>query len=387
MHLDNLNLVRQEVHRLQLELEPIRRHYGEILADLEEKDVSRRIWQADIALWTDERRAARKLSGHRGWLDLVSHVNLIMEDCRSFSRDMEDLGVTELKVICPGSVGDFIGALIQKFGHPERELSRVDPGAMEAPEVAKTDKLDGTHYMFVIDGTNNQQMYENIEALVKTLAENGLSDAADRISLIAASEAQETIQQSTKGIQQTFSLPEDLPFHFSVLSYPGIMAASWLGIDPELIRNGFASIMNRCLPTVPVEQHPGLAMAGAIEAAMCTRFERLELCTDTAWFPFITWIESFLIECGLFQQTGLEFVRTEEPGKFEPLDAESLLIFLHDPACISGPIKERLSKRNPVKMIDLQAGAHSLGELAGLLFFTTAVLGHFEAVYPFNRRV
>ncbi|MGD8848673.1 MAG: transaldolase family protein [Anaerolineales bacterium] len=386
-YLDALNSIGKELHRLVLELEPIQHYYGTILSELEAHDVCRRIWQVDASLWPQERRASRKISSYAGWLELPDHLNLIMEDCRAFSRKLSDQQIATLSIVCSGSVGEFLSALSDRYKQTDRTLNIIHPGSMGELDGISAAECAETYHVFVVDGANRQVISGIIEAVWKRYQENGCETPADHLAVVAGPEACQFIQKSVTGIQQIFMLPEDIPFHFSALSYPGMLGACWLNIELEAIGDGLAGMMNRCLPTVPTARNAGIALAAAIEAGNRAGVKRLELSADGSWLPFITWIESLLSEASLLNSSGLQISRSDAPGTLESLDGQSLGLFLSDKAMIPRHIDEETSLSSPVKILEFDPCPQSLGELVGQFLFATAVLGHLQKVNPFDRLV
>jgi transaldolase/glucose-6-phosphate isomerase len=385
-YLGALSEVSTKTNHFQLELGPIQEAYRKILDELDSNDVSRRIWQADASLWSQDRRKQKNISGLFGWLELSGHISSIMEECQAVSKTLVSENFTKLSLVCPGSIGSLMHALGEQFTHPSRDLILIEPNSPERLVGAKGVGSNGNHYLFIVDRSDNEFIEKTLSSTLDHLREGGVSDPDAYVTIIAQPEVLQAYQKAGRDSWRSLTLPKDVPLHFSGLSYPGLLVASWLDVDLVAIRDGVVEALNRCLPAVPVERNPAIALASVIEAGLRSAFDTLELAADSCWSSYLPWIEGLISECGLLRSSEVYIDDRGDHVEHKPND-QSVSIFLRDSTGRGVQLDDPAGMGRPVKILDLPFSAEGVGTLFALVQFTFTVLGHLQGLNPFETRL
>lgn len=374
------------VKALSLEIEPNLGRYQQIVSDLDSKDISSRIWQADTSLWTEDRKASRKISERLGWLDLPQHIRTIADDCRSFAAELKAEDIRNLVVICPGSVGDLLRAIGYGLDDPTLHLFIYNPDAAdELARILEEIETVRTHFVYMVGHAHRDVLNDKSGEAWARLQEQTGMDPAEQATLVAGKAAAEAFQKSGREFKQIFALPEDIPFHFAGLSFPGMITAAWAGLDLEDIRAGVSSAMTDCLPAVLTARNPGLALAAAIASELTSDHGQIMLTGGAAWSPYMSWMERFFLDAGILLPEQVGHIRIEDATEILSKEKRPLVIMLREPFEFEKELETLAAMDVPVKILEFEACPFSAGRLVGLVSFTNAALGHLLAVNPFIR--
>jgi transaldolase/glucose-6-phosphate isomerase len=381
-----LESVGQNTRAMSREIEPVFSTYQPILADLGSANVSSRIWKADVSLWTTDKRKSRRISNRFGWLNLPQHVRAITEACRAFSAELQSEQIENLVVICSGSVCDLLKAIAHELKDQEQSLLIVDPDAPDEFARALAEiEVAGTHFVFVTGHVDRDALNNIPRQAWSDLLRQTDMDPAGQATLIAGEAAAETLRKSGWEFKHFFALPEDMPFHFSGLSFPGMITAAWLDLNLDDIHAGVSRAMSDCLPAIPPERNPAFALAGAIAGALRSDHDQIMLVGSSYWHPYLPWMEGLFLDAGIIKPEQMGHARIEEADTISSQKKRPLVVFLRELPTFENVVESFVAKGVPVKILDLEASTFSVGRLVGLTAFSIAALGYLLAADPFTQ--
>jgi transaldolase/glucose-6-phosphate isomerase len=381
--------VLDEVHGrrniLERELKPVLAQYRTILDELDEMEIPRRVWQADASLWGSDRRTIKDVSGRMGWLNLHLNESEIIQECRNCILELKENDVRKLVMVTEESVGKLITALGTNSSSDVDDLVVLDlhdPGQLQST-LGELDPKQ-THYVFIVSSYQGELLRKSIQALQPLLHGSDEQAPTGLFSLITYPEVTSALGSPKDAARKVFSIPANLPFHFSALGYPGMLAAAWIGKDLKAISTGLSGAMNRCLPTTPIQWNPGLALASSVAGAVRSGVSRIVLAADSDWSPYCDWIEAFWDDAGLFEYQDVDVSLDIELERLSGKGDDGLVIFLTGSGAAESRLGRLIESGVPVKVIDLNQTDEAVGELVGLMSFSTAVLASIWKHDPFT---
>jgi transaldolase len=373
------------VSEYEQELGEIVLSYRSLLGELKGREVISRIWQSDASLWSDDRRFAKRISDKMGWLDLPSHLDSIAGECRQYVADLRDETIHRLIFLASGSIGELLRSVAGQADNIDRTLRVVDLSPNEDLDSMIGDlKLQQAHFILLEAHNDAGAAIKEMEGLLYRLAESGEFNPEEQLTVIAHTEMVDSVHKSGLGYRAAFMIPDEIPLHFAVLSYPGMIACDWMGLDLNELQAGLAGVMNQCLPAVPADRNPGLGLAIAIAAAVQSSDGPIVLAGDEAHMPNLDWVRAILHDANLLGEGGPEVAVVSSPGDLPQHDNPALTIYLRDRSASADRLGRYAAVSEALKCLELEVGAVGLGRMVGVFLFATVVVGAIWNRDPFG---
>jgi hypothetical protein len=163
-----------------------------------------------------------------------------------------------------------------------------------------------------------------------------------------------------------------------------MLAAAWVGRDIKAISEGLGGVMNRCLPATPVDRNPGLALTSSVAGAVRSGVRRIILSADSDWSRYCEWIAAFWDDTGLFEHQDVDVSLDMKLATLSSKGNNELVVFLTGIGSAATKLEELIDSGVPIKVINLPKTDGSIGELVGLVSFSTAVLASIWKHDPFT---
>lgn len=359
------------------------------VADLERRDVVRRIWQKDHSVWKLD---PTEITNRLGWLTVTDLMREQVLGLESFAREVRDAGFRH--VVLLGMGGSSLGPEVLRAafgsvsGYPQLiVLDSTIPGCVQS--VAEV--IDPACALFLVSsksGTTIETLsfFRYFQALVVSAI--GREKAGENFVAITDSGTPLARLAEEAQFRRLFLNPPDIGGRYSVLSYFGLVPAALMGINITSLLDRADSMRNQCMPDIAIHENPGALLGGVTGTLALQGRDKLTLVTSPAINSFGLWLEQLIAESTGKEGKGIIPV-VGEP-MMEPADYGDDRLFAYlrprneQNSAINSAIKRIESSGQPVILFELG----DMYDLGGEFFrweFATAVAGALLGVHPFNQ--
>ena len=360
-----------------------------ILADLESRQVPRRIWDLDHTVWNAN---PAEITDRLGWLTVADDMRHYVEELQAFAEEVKSDGFRH--VVLLGMGGSSLGALAldNVFGSADGypDLTVLDT-TVPATISAVSDSLDCEKTLFIVaskSGTTIEPnvLYKHFKAHVER--EIGGAEAGNHF--VAICDAGTSLERLARedGFRRIFTNPPNLGGRYSVQSLFGLVPAALLGIDIGKLLDSVETMSTACGATVPVDDNPA-ARLGALMASLAEQGrDKLTIVTTESLQNFALWVEQLLAESTGKEGKGIIPVANEPHCSPNDLGSDRLFVYVRleaDDTDVTDRYMKVVEEAGiPVVRFDL-TGRHKIGAEFFRWEFATAVAGNLMGIHPFDQ--
>jgi transaldolase/glucose-6-phosphate isomerase len=378
-----------KINRLTSTLpEPLAAAVKDSLAEWRAHGKVRRIWGGDASLWTDGDEAQ-----WLGWLGITNDQLAHIERLTSLPGAARSAGFAHVLLL--GMGGSSLGpeVLKQTFGgtpgFPELHvLDSTDPAQVRTFE----NKVDLQNTLFIVSSKSGSTLEPNIfkqyffDRVTRLV---GAGEAGRRF--VAITDPESKLQQIAErdGFRQLFFGWPNIGGRYSVLSDFGLVPAAFMGVDVAKLLDRTDEMVCACLPSVPVEENPGVVL-GAILGVAARDFgrDKVTIIASPGVHSLGAWLEQLLAESTGKEGRGLIPIDREPLGTPQVYGDDRLFIHLR---LLSAPdaaqdraVAELERAGHPVVRIAVN-DPYDLGEEFFRWEIATAVAGSILGIHPFDQ--
>jgi glucose-6-phosphate isomerase len=359
------------------------------VADLERRDVVRRIWQKDHSVWKLD---PTEITNRLGWLTVTDLMWEQVPALESFAREVQDAGFRH--VVLLGMGGSSLGPEVLRAtfgsvsGYPELiVLDSTIPSCVQS--VAQV--IDPARALFLVSsksGTTIEtlSLFYYFQALV--VSARGREKAGENFVAITDSGTPLARLAEEAGFRHIFLNPPDIGGRYSVLSYFGLVPAALMGINITRLLDRADTMRNQCMSDIAIHENPG-ALLGVVTGTLALRGrDKLTLVASPAINSFGLWLEQLVAESTGKEGKGIIPVVGEPMVEPAHYGDDRLFAYLRlgdeQNSAINRAIKRIESSGQPVVLFELG----DMYDLGGEFFrweFATAVAGALLGIHPFNQ--
>ena len=360
-----------------------------ILADLESRQVPRRIWDLDHTVWNPD---PAEITDRLGWLTVASDMRQYVEELQAFAEDVNGEGFRH--VVLLGMGGSSLGALAldDLFGSADGypDLTVLDT-TVPATISAISDSLDCEKTLFIVaskSGTTIEPnvLYKHFRALVEREIE-GADTGNHFVAICDAGTSLERLARED-GFRRVFTNPPDLGGRYSVQSLFGLVPAALLGIDIGKLLDSVETMSTACGATVPVDDNPAARLGALIASQTGQGRDKLTIVTTESLQNFALWVEQLLAESTGKEGKGIIPVANEPHCSPNDLGSDRLFVYVRleeDDTDVTDRYMKVVEEAGiPVVRFDL-TGRHNIGAEFFRWEFATAVAGSLMGIHPFDQ--
>jgi glucose-6-phosphate isomerase/transaldolase/glucose-6-phosphate isomerase len=359
------------------------------VADLERRDVVRRIWQKDHSVWKPD---PSEIANRLGWLTVTDLMWEQVPALESFAREVRDAGFRH--VVLLGMGGSSLGPEVLRAafgtvsGYPELiVLDSTIPGCVQS--VAQV--IDPARALFLVSsksGTTIETL--SLFSYFHAVAVSAIGRGKAGQNFVAITDPGTPLARLAEEarFRRLFLNPPDIGGRYSVLSYFGLVPAALMGINITRLLDRADSMRDRCMANIAIDENPG-ALLGAAAGTLALRGrDKLTLVTSPAINSFGLWLEQLVAESTGKQGKGIIPV-VGEP-MVEPADYGDDRLFAYlrlrdeQESAMDRAIKHIESSGQPVVLLEL-CDVYDLGGEFFRWEFATAVAGALVGIHPFNQ--
>ncbi|MFC2035049.1 bifunctional transaldolase/phosoglucose isomerase [Chloroflexota bacterium] len=359
------------------------------LADLDERNILRRIWQNDHTVWRPE---PTEITNRLGWLRITDSMSEITLSLQSFAREIIEAGFHHLVLL--GMGGSSLGpeVLKQVFGNTANYLElKVLDSTIPACIQSVKDSIDPAHTLFLVSSksgttTESLALFHYFKDLVES--HNGRGKAGQ--SFVAITDPQTPLVKLAEHerFRRIFLNHSDIGGRYSVLSYFGLVPAALLGIDIVRLLQRSDFMRKACASCVPVHDNPG-AWLGTFMGTLATRGrDKLTLVTSPTISSFSLWAEQLIAESTGKNGKGIIPVAGEPLTEATHYGEDRLFVYLRlhedNNSDTDAAIERIRSSGQPILTLEMR-DKYDLGAEFYRWEFATSIAGAILGIHPFNQ--
>jgi transaldolase/glucose-6-phosphate isomerase len=347
----------------------------------------RKLWARESSLWTgtDEGQWL-------GWLGITNGQLAHIDRIKTISQAARTAGFSHALLL--GMGGSSLGPEVMKMtfghiaGHPELHvLDSTDPAQVKAFEK----RVDLAKTLFIVSSKSGgtlepnifkQYFFERVKQVV------GEKEAGNRfIAITDPGSKMHQVAESDGFRHICFGMPS-IGGRYSVLSDFGLVPAAIIGLDVGKFLDRTEEMVHACMPSVPVEENPGVVLGLILGAAHNQGRNKLTLITSPGIGDLGAWLEQLVAESTGKEGKGIIPVDRETPAPPPAYGNDRLFVYVRlesAPEPSQDAAVEALERAgHPVVRIAVDE-SYDLGEEFFRWEIATAVAGSLIGIHPFNQ--
>jgi transaldolase / glucose-6-phosphate isomerase len=347
----------------------------------------RKLWARDASLWTgaDEGQWL-------GWLGITNGQLAHIDRLKAISEKAKTGGFTHVMLL--GMGGSSLGPEVMTMtfgkiaGYPELHvLDSTDPAQVKAFE----NKVDLGKTLFIVSSKSGTTLEPNIfkqyffERLKHIVGDN---EAGNRfIAITDPGSKMQKVAESDGFRRIFFGLPSIIG-RYSVLSDFGLVPAAVMGVDVPKFLDRAEEMVQACMPSVPVEENPGVVLGLILGTAHEQGRNKLTLITSPGIGDLGAWLDQLIGESTGKGGKGLIAVDREPVAAPALYGSDRLFVYVRldaAPDRAQDAAVEALEQAgHPVVRIAVDE-IYDLGEEFFRWEMATAVAGAVIGIHPFDQ--
>jgi transaldolase/glucose-6-phosphate isomerase len=354
------------------------------------RTMARRVWDRDANLWKPGDVAHAKVIGNRlGWLDVVDTMRADLPRLLALTTDVRDAGFRNCVLLgmggsslCPEVLRSSFGSAA---GQPEMHvLDTTDPAAID--QLTRTLEPRTTLFITASKSGTTLETLSHLAHFWQWLADAGIPDAGRHFVCITDPGSALAATARERRFRHVFENPADIGGRYSALSFFGLVPASIMGIDIEVLLDRATQMRAQTHPGVPADLNPGLALGTTVGLLQRAGRDKVTILAPPRIAGFSLWAEQLIAESTGKEGKGLIPIGDEPIGEPGVYGADRLFIALRlgdESAEFDAEVGALRTGGLPCVTLQLK----DLYDLAAEFFrweFATAVAGADLGIDPFD---
>jgi transaldolase/glucose-6-phosphate isomerase len=360
------------------------------LAELEKRDVVRRIWRKDASLWTNDPGEQKQIAGSLGWLTVVEMMHEHVHELLAFAEEVRSAGFKHIVLLGMGGSSLCPEVLRRSFGTPPDypELLVLDstvPAAISSIQ----NRIDVAKTLFVVSSKSGTTVEPNVFMEYfydKVKAQVGDGAGKKFVAITDPGTPLEKVARD-RGFRRVFLNPPDIGGRYSALSYFGMVPAALAGYDiGELLGRAGHAIQAADRSKKPAD-NPAARLGAAIGKLATKGLDKLTLIVAPPIDSLGLWIEQLLAESTGKQGKGILPVAGEPLGPPAVYGNDRVFVYVrtrNSGGSEDAKVAALEAAGHPVIRRDLH-DAFDLGEEFFTWELATAIAGWFIGINPFDQ--
>lgn len=355
------------------------------LADMRRRDVVRRIWDRDPAVWSsgDEDRWL-------GWLTLPMQPRDGLDRIRRLGVELKAEGIRDIVLLGMGGSSlapeVFSSVIGRADGSPVLHvLDSTDPAQLLAAERA----VDFRHTLFLVASKSGSTLEVNILKqyfFQRAVEQLGATEAGRHFVLTTDPGSKMALIAQQERFREVFDGIATVGGRYSALSNFGLVPAALVGIDVNTVLDRAAAMARQC--SAEDDSNSAFELGVLLGELALNGCDKPTLIAPAAVAPFGAWLEQLVAESLGKQGKGILPVDGEPLAEPELYGSDRVFVHFRSaggPDAAMDSAVERLARAgHPVVRIDW-ADRHALGAEFFRWEFATAVAGAVLGVNPFDQ--
>lgn len=280
------------------------RHTDAVRAALDRLRAQRfllRLWDKDASLWSSDPATQDAIRQRLGWLTISRVMAAQTAALKPFAQEIRAAGLRRALLLGMGGSGLFSEVCRKTFGIAAgyldlAVLDTTDPTAIRAAQ----DQGPPTQLLVIVSSKSGTT--SEVSALSKYFYELFRPTGHPGAHCIAVTdqgsplEAQAATLQYRRAFVHGPSTGADVGGRFSALTYFGLVPASLMGIEIDVLLGRATEMLERCGPAVSLEENPAAVLGAALGGLALHGRGKMTLLCPPALESFGTWVEQLVAE-------------------------------------------------------------------------------------------
>ena len=301
------------------------------LDDLQAKDFIRRLWAKDPSLWHEDPAHQAIIRNALGWLSLSEQQIRDVSRLQAFANEVKTAGFTHILLLgmggsslCPEVFRMTFGVI---RGYPELHvLDSTVPSQVRSFE----ERVDLERTLCIVaskSGSTTEPLvfqkyfFERMRQVKGDLAGENFIAITDPGSLL------EHLARELR-FRAIFPGVPDVGGRYSALSNFGMVPATAMGVDVEVLLRQAERMRRQCDSTVPAQDNPGVTLGvvlGTLAKAGC---DKVTFVTSPAIGDLGAWLEQLIAESTGKEGKGLIPIDDEPLGEASVYDSDRVFVYI-----------------------------------------------------------
>lgn len=347
----------------------------------------RRLWQRDASLWTNSDEAQ-----WLGWLDIAEKQLERKGDFQKLAEDVRNDNFTAILLLGMGGSSLCPEVLEKTFGQIKgfprlHVLDSTDPAQIKAFE----NKIDLAKTLFIVSSKSGTTLEPNIFKqyfFERAKQAIGAEKVGSRFIAITDPGSKLEKEAGADKFRHVFHGLPSIGGRYSALSNFGIVPGAAMGLDVIKFLDKTEDMVEACVPSMPVEQNPGVLLGIVLGVAAKSGRDKVTLITSPAISDLGAWLEQLLAESTGKQGHGIIPVDREDLAAPEAYGNDRVFVYIrYEPTADKNQDAkvEALEKAGqPVVRISVE-DIYDLGQSFFRWEIATAVAGSIIGINAFNQ--
>ena len=356
------------------------------LADWQQHDKVRRLWDKDATLWTG--------SDEAHWLDWLTEPAVQREnlaDLQEFAAEVRDASIKDVVLLGMGGSSMAPEVLRETFGaaagYPDlKVIDSTDPAQVSAVE----ESVDLVHTLFIVASKSGSTLEPNIlkAYFYKQVVETVGANQAEHFVAITdpGSDLEDTANGA--GFRHIFHGKPEIGGRFSALSRFGLVPAALLGVDLQRFLDRTLEMVAACSPDTAITANPGVVLGSILGSAANQGRDKLTLIASPGVASIGAWLEQLVAESTGKQGKAIIPLDGESVEVPEAYGEDRLFVYLRLEGAADANQDKAVARLEqagqPVVRIDIE-DVYNLGQEWFRWEIATAVSGALMGINPFDQ--
>ena len=356
------------------------------LADWQQHDKVRRLWDKDATLWTG--------SDEAHWLDWLTEPAVQREnlaDLQEFAAEVRDASIKDVVLLGMGGSSMAPEVLRETFGaaagYPDlKVIDSTDPAQVSAVE----ESVDLVHTLFIVASKSGSTLEPNIlkAYFYKQVVETVGANQAEHFVAITdpGSDLEDTANGA--GFRHIFHGKPEIGGRFSALSRFGLVPAALLGVDLQRFLDRTLEMVAACSPDTAITANPGVVLGSILGSAANQGRDKLTLIASPGVASIGAWLEQLVAESTGKQGKAIIPLDGESVEVPEAYGEDRLFVYLRLEGAADANQDKAIARLEqagqPVVRIDIE-DVYNLGQEWFRWEIATAVSGALMGINPFDQ--
>ncbi len=352
--------------------------------------VASRLWNKDTSIFSvaNDPVALASINTRLGWLDAPAAMRPHLDTIRDVARQVAADGLTSVCLL--GMGGSSLCAEVLRLtlapANRRADVHVLDTTDERAIVQASTTLSPATTLFIVASKSGSTIEVTALEAYFRAwVTKAGITNPGRHFIAITDPDTAMVAHAATHGYRHTFINPADIGGRFSALSLFGLVPAALMGIDPALLLDGAAPMVDACRSDD--EENPGLALGEYMAAHALAGRDKLSLILPSGMAALGLWVEQLVAESTGKQGRGVLPIVDEPlpgPGQLDEYGPDRAFVLVSDPADDTAITRRQALSGLGHPVMHLQSTPQDLGAEFFRWEFATAIAGIALDVNPFD---
>ena len=352
--------------------------------------IASRLWSKDVDVFSvaSDATARASINNRLGWLDAPEQMRAHLDDVRAVAKAVKDDGLTSVCLL--GMGGSSLCAEVLRLTLASAEM-RAQVHVLDTTDeraiLAASSALSPASTIFIVASKSGSTIEVTaLEAHFRAWVEKaGITNAGHHF-IAVTDPGTSMVEHATKhGYRRIFINPEDIGGRFSALSLFGLVPAALMGIDPALLLDGAAPMVDACRSDD--DDNPGLALGQYMAEHALAGRDKLTLLLPASMSALGLWIEQLVAESTGKQGRGVLPIVDEPvtaPGHLDDYGRDRAFVLVSEPTDDTALERRQALVGAGHPVMHLQSTPQDLGAEFFRWEFATAVAGAWLDVNPFD---